>query len=61
MDVTARLVSGAAEIAPADWDACAGSGNPFVSHAFISAVEDSGSATAATGWQPLHIVVDGDE
>jgi predicted N-acyltransferase len=59
MDLTARLVSGAAEIAPADWDACAGTDNPFVSHAFISAVEDSGSATAATGWQPLHIVVDG--
>ena len=31
----------------AEWDACAGAGNPFVSHAFLSAVEDSGSATAA--------------
>src|SRR4051794_10936493 len=32
-----------AEISAADWDACAGDGNPFVSHAFLSALEDSGS------------------
>ena len=43
-----------AEIPPADWDACAGAGNPFVSHAFLSAVEDSGSASARTGWLPQH-------
>ncbi len=42
------------EIAPADWDACAGPGNPFVSHAFLSAVEDSGSAGPRTGWLPQH-------
>ncbi len=33
---------------------CAGMDNPFVSHAFLSAVEDSGSATARTGWLPRH-------
>ncbi len=43
-----------AEIAAADWDACAGAGNPFVSHAFLSALEDSGSADARTGWLPRH-------
>jgi predicted N-acyltransferase len=43
-----------ADIAAADWDACAGDGNPFVSHAFLSAVEDSGSASARTGWLPQH-------
>lgn len=40
---------------PADaWDACAGSANPFVSHAFLSALEDSGSASNRTGWLPQH-------
>lgn len=43
-----------AEIPAAEWDACAGGGNPFVSHAFLSALEDSGSATAERGWLPQH-------
>jgi predicted N-acyltransferase len=30
--------------------------NPFVSHAFFSAVEASGSATARTGWGPRHLL-----
>ncbi|MCL2430381.1 MAG: GNAT family N-acetyltransferase, partial [Alphaproteobacteria bacterium] len=46
-----------AEIDPASWDACAGEDNPFVSHAFLSAVEDSGSAGARTGWLPQHAVL----
>jgi len=41
-----------------EWDACAGTlgggGNPFVSHAFLSALEDSGSASERTGWLPQH-------
>jgi uncharacterized protein len=51
------------EIDPADWDACAGfdqggaSGNPFTSHAFLSAVEDSGSTGRRTGWLPQHAVL----
>jgi len=49
------------EIAAEDWDACAGPGNPFVSHAFLSALEDSGSANARTGWMPQHAALrDGD-
>ncbi len=50
-----------AEVAPAEWDACAGTadgtGNPFVSHAFLSALEDSGSANDRTGWLPQHAVL----
>ena len=42
------------EIDPASWDLCAGDDNPFVSHAFLSAVEDSGSAGPRTGWLPRH-------
>src|SRR5438477_2082625 len=36
--------------------------NPFVSHAFFSALEASGSACARTGWGPRHLLtrVDGD-
>ena len=45
------------EISAADWDACAGPDNPFVSHAFLSAVEDSGSAGSRTGWLPQHAVL----
>jgi predicted N-acyltransferase len=43
-----------AEIPAAEWDACAGDGNPFVSHAFLSALEDSGSAVPDRGWLPQH-------
>ncbi len=31
--------------------------NPFHEHAFFLALEQSGSATARTGWQPQHIVI----
>jgi hypothetical protein len=43
-----------AEIPAAEWDACAGGANPFVSHAFLAALEASGSVSARTGWLPQH-------
>jgi predicted N-acyltransferase len=46
-----------AEIDAGAWDACAGPDNPFVSYAFLSALEDSGSAGARTGWLPQHAVL----
>ena len=52
--LTLQLHPSIAEISPADWDACAGPGNPFVSHAFLGALEDSGSAGPRTGWLPQH-------
>jgi predicted N-acyltransferase len=58
-DVTARIADGVAAIPAAQWDACAGTDNPFLSHAFLSILESSGSATARTGWQPIPIVIDG--
>ncbi|WP_260597615.1 GNAT family N-acetyltransferase [Sphingomonas endolithica] len=57
--VTAHIADGVAAIPAADWDACAGADNPFLSHAFLSIVEQSGSATPRTGWQPIPIVIDG--
>ncbi|WP_029355176.1 GNAT family N-acetyltransferase [Bosea sp. 117] len=32
--------------------------NPFTSHDFLSALEESGSATMATGWMPQHLVLE---
>ncbi|MFC3579744.1 GNAT family N-acetyltransferase [Sphingomonas hylomeconis] len=57
--VTARIADGVAAIPAGDWDACAGADNPFLSHAFLSIVEQSGSASPRTGWQPIPIVIDG--
>ena len=55
--LTLTLHPAIAAIAASEWDACAGTDNPFVSHAFLSAVEDSGSASARTGWLPQHAVL----
>jgi predicted N-acyltransferase len=53
-----RIVDGLAEVPAAAWDACAGSDNPFLSHAFLEALEASGSATAKTGWLPQHVLIE---
>ena len=58
-------VAGAmAGIDPAEWDACAvpeaadggRAMHPFVAHAFLESFEDSGSATAESGWAPRHLL-----
>jgi len=46
------------DIDAADWDACAGADNPFARHAFLAALEDSGSATDETGWAAQHLAVE---
>ncbi|EUB95836.1 protein of unknown function DUF482 [Rhizobium sp. CF080] len=35
--------------------------NPFLSHAFLSALEESGSATAKTGWLGHHLLLEDDK
>ena len=57
--IVARLAEGVASFPAEDWDRCAGGGDPFLSHAFLAALEDSGSATARTGWQSVPIAIDG--
>jgi uncharacterized protein len=32
--------------------------NPFVSHAFLSALEDSGCVSGRTGWAPAHVLTE---
>jgi predicted N-acyltransferase len=64
-----RIASRIGDVAAADWDACAQGGtptvsgatfpaNPFTSHAFLMALEESGSATRATGWLPHHLLLE---
>lgn len=57
-EVTARVLRSAGEIDADVWDACAGAGNPFLRHAFFTALEDSGSATQRSGWGPAHLLVE---
>ena len=58
-EISARMAEGVISFDRDDWDACAGSANPFVSHDFLAALERSGSAVARTGWQPVPIAIDG--
>ena len=57
-----RVQSAIKEISPETWDACANpperSYNPFISHAFLNALEESGSVRAETGWLPQHMVLE---
>jgi predicted N-acyltransferase len=59
-----RVISSIGDVAADAWDACANpisqenSYNPFISHAFLSALEASSSATARTGWQPSHLLAE---
>ena len=56
-EVLARLAPGVAQVEAAAWDALA-AGDPFLSHAFLAALEDSGSVGQGTGWSPAPILVD---
>ena len=57
-DLIARVAPGVGAIPAAEWDALAGGGNPFVSHAFLTALEDSGSVGPGTGWDPAPIMIE---
>lgn len=58
----ARLVDGIKAIDAQVWDALANPAgarrNPFVSHAFLGALEASGSVSAKAGWRPAHVVLE---
>ena len=69
-EFTARTVASLEAVAPQDWDRCANppdlseeqaSGeryNPFLSHAFLSALERSKSVGSRTGWAMAHVLVE---
>jgi len=56
-EVLAKLAPGVGSLDAAQWDALAG-GDPFLSHAFLSSLEDSGSVGLSTGWSPAPILID---
>lgn len=52
----ANLLGNISEVDEAEWDALLPKGHhPFLSWKFLNALEDSGCASADTGWQPLHL------
>jgi predicted N-acyltransferase len=60
IEVVAKLSSGVGGLNNHAWDRLAGD-DPFVSHAFLSALEDSGSVGKGTGWTPATILVEDGE
>jgi uncharacterized protein len=60
-----RSLSSLKHVEAAVWDAVANPAgqnfNPFLSHAFLSSLEDSKSATARTGWAAAHLVLEDDK
>ncbi len=57
-EIVARVANDIAGLPADQWDDCAGSANPFVSHAFLSAMEESHSVGPGTGWKSLPIVIE---
>jgi uncharacterized protein len=53
--IEARFHDRIADIPATDWDALRPVGNPFVSHAFLRALEDAGCIRPAWGWQAHHL------
>ncbi len=55
------ILKGVRDIAAGEWDACANPPdrpyNPFLAHAFFLSLEESGSASAKTGWLPCHLAL----
>ena len=56
-EIAVRVAGSVGEFAAAEWDALTDSGNPFVSHAFLTALEDSGSVGGRSGWGPVPLVI----
>ena len=58
-----RVAASMSEIDAAEWDACANPdaarSNPFVSHAFLNALEEAGTLGRRAGWLPHHLLIEG--
>ncbi|MDZ4308818.1 GNAT family N-acetyltransferase [Allopontixanthobacter sp.] len=55
--LTARVVGRVGAIERNLWDRLAGSDNPFVSHDFLTSLEDSSSVGPGTGWDPAPVIL----
>ncbi|HEX8166375.1 MAG TPA: GNAT family N-acetyltransferase [Beijerinckiaceae bacterium] len=72
LEIQVRIADGINALPPERWDALANPGatlpdapggavdryNPFVSHAFLSALEDAECVGGRTGWQPAHVMIE---
>jgi uncharacterized protein len=58
-EIIAKIASGVSGLNAHAWDRL-GNGDPFTSHAFLSALEDSHSVGQGTGWTPAPILVEDD-
>jgi len=54
----AKVGSSVGDLPQSEWDALTDGANPFVSHAFLKALEDSGSVGGHSGWTPAPIFVE---
>ena len=54
---TLDLATSITALPATDWDNVAGTNNPFVSHAFLSSLEDGGATGGDSGWDPMHLVL----
>ncbi|MET0251205.1 MAG: GNAT family N-acetyltransferase [Novosphingobium sp.] len=59
--IVARIGDSIADLPADEWDALTGGGNPFMSHAFLGLLEESGSVGGHSGWRPMPITVTGDD
>lgn len=53
----ARIVPSLAGVDAGAWNALPGADSPFLRHEFLLALEESGCATPATGWQAQHVLL----
>jgi len=54
---TLRVVHALRDLPRAAWDGLVGDGSPFLEWDWLTALEDSGAATPATGWLPRHLTL----
>lgn len=55
-ELTVSVLPAISGIEPALWDGCGAGANPFTTHRFLTALEESGSVGEGTGWHPSHLV-----
>lgn len=53
-----KQIQSLTQINAGDWNRLAGAAYPFLRHEFLSALEQSGSVCAKTGWQARHLLVE---
>jgi hypothetical protein len=51
-----RTVTSHSAVAPAAWDALAGQDDPFLEHAFLYTLEETGCVGKGTGWEPQYLL-----